>query len=83
MPVEIDEALMKEIAKTTEGKYFRATTNKKLEEIYNEINKLETTEIQEQKYFNYDEKFKPFVGLALLLLALELLLKNTVFRGFL
>ena len=83
MPVEIDEGLMKEIAKTTEGKYFRATTNKKLEEIYNEINKLETTEIQEQKYFNYDEKFKPLVGLALLLLALELLLKNTVFRGFL
>lgn len=83
MPVEIDETLMKEIAKTTEGKYFRATTNKKLEEIYNEINKLETTEIQEQKYFNYDEKFKPLVGLALLLLALELLLKKTVFRGFL
>lgn len=83
MPVEIDEALMKEIAKTTEGKYFRATTNKKLEEIYNEINKLETTEIQEQKYFNYDEKFKILVGFALLLLAVELLLKNTVFRGFL
>lgn len=83
MPVEIDEGLMKEIAKTTDGKYFRATTNKKLEEIYNEINKLETTEIEEQKYFNYDEKFKPLVGLALLLLALELLLKNTVFRGFL
>ena len=37
---------MKEIAKTTDGKYFRATTNKKLEEIYNEINKLETTDIQ-------------------------------------
>lgn len=83
MPVEIDEGLMKEIAKTTDGKYFRATTNKKLEEIYNEINKLETTEIEEQKYFNYDEKFKPLVGLALLLLALELLLKNTIFRGFL
>ncbi|SHI83905.1 vWA domain-containing protein [Flavobacterium haoranii] len=82
MPVEIDESLMKEIAKTTDGKYFRATSNKKLAEIYTEINKLETTEIEEQKYFNFDEKFKPLVGFALFLLALELLLKNTVFRGF-
>lgn len=83
MPVEIDENLMKGIAKTTEGKYFRATSNKKLEEIYKEINKLETTEIEEKKYFNYDEKFKPLVFFALVLLGLEMLLKNTVFRGFL
>lgn len=83
MPVEIDENLMKEIAKTTEGKYFRATSNKKLEEIYKEINKLETTEIEEKKYFNYDEKFKPLIFFALVLLGLEMLLKNTVFRGFL
>jgi Ca-activated chloride channel family protein len=83
MPVEIDENLMKGIAKTTEGKYFRATSNKKLEEIYKEINKLETTEIEEKKYFNYDEKFKPLIFFALVLLGLEMLLKNTVFRGFL
>ena len=82
MPVEIDEKLMREIAKTTNGKYFRATSNKKLEEIYEEINQLETTEIEEQKYFNYDEKFKPLVLLAMLLLAIEMLLKNTVFRSF-
>lgn len=82
MPVEIDEKLMKEIAKTTEGKYFRATSNKKLEEIYKEINKLETTEIEEQKYFNYDEKFKPLVLFAFILLGLELVLRNTIFRGF-
>ncbi|MFD2892153.1 VWA domain-containing protein [Flavobacterium chuncheonense] len=82
MQVELDENLMKEIAKTTDGKYFRATSNKKLEEIYAEINKLETTEVEEKKYFNYDEKFKPLVGLALILLALEMLFKNTIFRGF-
>lgn len=82
MPVEIDEGLMKEIAKTTEGKYFRATSNKKLEEIYKEINKLETTEIQEQKYYNYDEKFKPLVLFAFILLAVEILLRNTIFRSF-
>lgn len=45
--------LMKEIAKITGGKYFRATNNKKLQEIYDEINKLETTEIEEFKYTNY------------------------------
>ncbi|MFV0565934.1 MAG: vWA domain-containing protein [Flavobacteriaceae bacterium] len=80
--VEIDEALLKDIAKTTGGKYFRATNNKKLEEIYEEINKLETTEIEEFKFYNYDEKFRPLVVLALILLGLEVLLRNTIFRSF-
>ena len=48
--VEIDEDLLKEIAEATGGRYFRATNNKKLEEIYEEINKLEKTEIEEFKY---------------------------------
>ncbi|WP_130734915.1 VWA domain-containing protein [Flavobacterium sp. J27] len=82
MKVEIDEDLMKEIAKTTEGKYFRATNNKKLEAIYAEINKLETTEIEEKKYFNYDEKFKPLVWLAFALILIEIILRNTIFKGF-
>ena len=81
MPVEIDEKLMKEIAKATDAKYFRATSNKKLQAIYNEINKLETTEIQEKKFYNYDEKYKPFVLIAFVLLGLEVLLRNSVFRG--
>lgn len=81
MKVEIDEKLMKEIAKTTDGKYFRATSNAKLKEIYTEINKLEKTEVEEKKYFNYDEKYEPFVWLAFLLLFFEVLLKNTVFKG--
>ena len=50
--VEIDEKLLKEIAEGTGGKYFRATNNKKLEEIYAEINQLEKTEIEEFKYYN-------------------------------
>lgn len=82
MQVEIDEKLMKEIAATTNGKYFRATSNKSLENIYNEINKLEKTEIEEMKYFNYDEKYRPFVFFALGLLVLEILLRKTVFRSF-
>ena len=70
--VEIDEALLKEIAQVTGGKYFRATNNKKLEEIYNEINKLEKTEIEEFKFYNYDEKYRLLVILAGLLLLLDL-----------
>mgnify|MGYP000380079145 FL=1 len=80
--VEIDEELLKEIAEVTGGKYFRATNNKKLEEIYDEINKLEKTEIEEFKYYNYEEKYRPLVILAGLLLLMELLLRFTIFRSF-
>ncbi|WP_341216675.1 VWA domain-containing protein [uncultured Wocania sp.] len=80
--VEIDEELLKEIAEVTGGKYFRATNNKKLEDIYNEINKLEKTEIEEFKFYNYEEKYRPIVLLAGLLLLLELLLRFTFFRSF-
>ena len=80
--VEIDEALLKEIAETTGGKYFRATSNTKLNEIYDEINKLEKTEIEEFKYKNYDEKFRSLTLFALGLLGLEVLLRYTVFRSF-
>ncbi len=80
--VEIDEALLKEIAKTTGGKYFRATSNTKLAEIYEEINKLEKTEIEETKYKSYDEKYRPLALMAFGLLMIELLLRYTVFRSF-
>ena len=80
--VEIDEELLKEIADVTGGKYFRATNNKKLAQIYDEINKLEKTEVEEKKYYNYDEKYRSLVLLAGVLLLLELLLRNTIFRSF-
>ena len=80
--VEIDEKLLKEIAHGTGGKYFRATNNKKLEEIYAEINQLEKTEIEEFKYYNYEEKFRPLVLWALVLLAFEFLLRNTLLKSF-
>lgn len=80
--VEIDEVLLKEIAKTTRGQYFRATSATKLKEIYEEINKLEKTDIEEFKYTNYDEMFRPWVLLALGLLGLDLLLRYTLFRSF-
>jgi Ca-activated chloride channel homolog len=80
--VEIDEELLKEIAKVTGGKYFRATNNNKLAEIYDEINKLEKTEIEEFKFYNYEEKYRSLVLLAGLLLLLELLGRFTIFRSF-
>lgn len=82
MQVEIDEKLMRSIAKKTDGKYFRATSNSKLAEIYESINKLETTEIEELKFYDYDEKYRPFVWFAGLLLLIEIGLRNTVYRSF-
>lgn len=80
--VEIDEDLLKDIADVTGGKYFRATDNEKLEAIYDEINKLEKTEIEEFRYTRYEEKFRPWVLLAGALLVLEWMLRNTLFRSF-
>jgi Ca-activated chloride channel family protein len=80
--VQIDEPLLQEIAKVTGGKYFRATNNKKLEAIYDEINKLEKTEVEEFKYYNNEEKFRPWVLLAGVLLLSEWLFRNTLFRSF-
>ena len=82
MKVEIDEQLMKNIARKTDGKYFRATSNDKLAEIYGEINKLETTEIEELKFYDYDEKYRAFVWIAGLLLLVEIGLRNTVYKSF-
>ena len=80
--VEIDEALLKEIAKETQGKYFRATDNNSLKEIYDEIDKLEKTKIEEFKYYNYQEMYRDLVFLALGFLILEFILRNTLFKSF-
>lgn len=81
--VEIDEQLMKDIAKRTGGKYFRATDNDKLEKIYEEINKLEKTDIEEFKYTNYNELFRNWALAALAFIGIEFLLRITLFKGFL
>ncbi|HLP63199.1 VWA domain-containing protein [Flavobacterium sp.] len=82
MPVEIDEKLLKTIAKNTGGKYFRATNNDKLKSIYESIDKLEKSEIKELKFYDYDEKYRPFVWIAGILLLLEIVLRKTIFRSF-
>ena len=80
--VEIDEELLKEIAEVTGGRYFRANNNRKLMEIYKEIDKLEKTEVEEFKFYNYEEKFRPLIWFALGLLLFEFLLRFTIFRSF-
>ncbi|PIP55182.1 MAG: aerotolerance regulator BatA [Bacteroidetes bacterium CG23_combo_of_CG06-09_8_20_14_all_32_9] len=78
--VEIDEPALKQIAQMTDGKYFRATNNEKLREIYKEIDKLEKTKIAVKEYRKYKEEFLPFVLLAALSLFLELFLKFTILK---
>ena len=80
--VEIDEELLQYIANETYGKYFRATDNTKLKDIYDEIDTLEKTKIEEFKYYNYQEKYRILVFIGLGLLVLEFLLRNTLFKSF-
>ncbi len=80
--VEIDEELLNFIANKTEGQYFRATDNTKLQEIYDEIDKLEKTKIEELKYTSFEEKYRIFIFIAGALLFLEFVLRNTLFRSF-
>lgn len=78
--VEIDESLLEEIAKLTGGAYYRATDNESLEAIYEQINQLEKTEIEEFSFYTYDEHFRIWVLMALGLLLLETLLKYTLLK---
>lgn len=79
--VDIDEPLMKKIAEVTKGRYFRATNNQKLQQIYDEINQMETTKIEEFKYTEVDEKFRWWVLVAGVLLLLEFVLRHTLLRN--
>lgn len=81
MKVEIDEALLEQIADHTDGRYFRATSNQKLEEIYREIDQLERSKIDVTEFKRKHEEYLPLAIFALGLLLLELLLKFTVFRS--
>ena len=80
MKVEIDEKLLSNMAAMTGGKYFRATSNQKLDEIYEEIDKLERSKIEVTEFRRLHEEFYPLVAWALALLLLEFLLRKTIFR---
>jgi Ca-activated chloride channel family protein len=79
--VEIDEDLLRKVADQTGGIYFRATNNQTLESIYDEINKLETTEVEEFSYTTYDEHFRMFVFFGLFLLFIEWILRITLYKS--
>lgn len=81
MEVKIDEELLQKIADATGGKYYRATNNESLRQIYAEIDRLEKSKIEVTTVSRYAERFYPFAGFALVLLLLHLLLRQTVFRG--
>lgn len=81
MKVDIDEGTLSKIASITGGKYFRATNNETLKEIYTQIDKLEKAKIDVTQYRKKTEMFLPWTIIALILLSLEFLLKNTLFKG--
>ena len=80
MEVKIDEKTLQEIAQITDGKYFRATDNKTLSEIYKEIDRLERSKIENREYSNKTEEYQRFAVAALILSLLALALQTAVFR---
>ncbi len=79
--VRIDEETLQEIASLTDGKYFRATDNTALEEIYKEIDQLEKSKIEVREFSRKSEEFLPFAVAGILLLIVSLLLQSTLFRN--
>ncbi len=78
--VLIDEPVLREIAQTTGGKYFRATSNQSLEEVYDEINQLEKSELKTTKLYNYQEYFRLFLWIALGILLFDALLRWVFYK---
>lgn len=81
VPVSIDEGLLKEIAASTDGKYFRATNNEKLEKIFAEIDRMEKTKIEVRAFRRYAELFYPWALAALVLLVAGAIFSATILRG--
>lgn len=80
VPVEIDEKTLTQIAGTTEGNYFRATSNTKLKEVYAEIDKLEKTKLHVKEYSKRQEEYRYFALAAFICILLEVLLRNSVLK---
>jgi Ca-activated chloride channel family protein len=81
MPVEIDEAVLKDIASKTGGKYFRATDNNKLIQVYSEIDKLEKSKIDVRQFQRKEEKFLLPSLIVFILLALEVFARLTIYKN--
>lgn len=81
MEVQIDEDLLNQIAQSTDGKYFRATNNKKLAAIFKEIDKMEKTKIEVTEFKRYTEEYLPWLLVAFVLFIIELTLRYTWLRA--
>lgn len=80
IPVEIDTKTLATIARKTDGEFYRATNNKKLHEVYQEIDKLEKTKMNVKQYSKRYEAYGTFLLISVLCLLLELLLQNTILK---
>ena len=80
--VQIDEATLSEIAAKTGGKYYRATSNESLQNVYNEINSLEKSTVKTNKIYNYEEYFRVFLWVAIIFLLIDAILRWRIFRIF-
>lgn len=78
--IDLDEATLKKIAERTKAQYYRAVDTESLRHIYDEIDKLEKTEFKEKGYMRYKELFAYFLFPGIMLILLEVLLTNTIFR---
>jgi Ca-activated chloride channel family protein len=81
MPVEIDEGILREIAQKTGGKYFRATDNDKLIQVYKEIDKLEKSKIDVRQFSRKEERYLIPALIAFILLVFEIAVRNTIFKN--
>lgn len=79
--VQIDEEILQQISEATDAKYFRATDNRKLKAIYEEIDKMEKTKVEVTEFRRYSEDFFPYALAAALLLILEFILRFTILRS--
>ena len=80
VPVEIDEDVLRQIAQTANGQYYRATSNSKLKEVYEEIDKLERTKLLVKEFSRNEEAYQPFALILLLALLGDILLRQTVLK---
>jgi len=81
VPVEIDEQILQQIAQVTDGKYFRATNNQKLIEIYKEIDQMEKSKIDVREYSRKEEEYLAYGLGAVILLLFEIIIRKTVLRN--
>lgn len=80
LPVEIDEKMLTQIAGITDGNYYRATSNSKLKEVYEQIDKLEKTKLNVKEYSKRQEEYRLFALIAFLCILLEVILRNSVLK---